>query len=500
MQFLKVKNIENYRLALFSGYAYTLLSLFTSIFVTRHIFKYFDNSAYGIFILVVETIAIFELVDFGFSGGMISFLSRETTDVIRINKLVSTLFYAQLILAFVAGIGALGLYWKPEWLFQNTQAEPATLKMAIVMSAISLFLTMVTKSLSQILYARRKAASDNFLKIFALLLRVVLIFTLLQYYPTIEFLIGVTLATQVINLLQTIWQIRKLEKDISFAIHYFDWQILQEVFAVSGWFAIGAIAIVLIERFDNIMTGRIISAQAITLLVITRKLFDIAKTFIFQLNNNYRPFFGKLFGEGKVNEAQSKFNNISLLSVLIAAIVGGGLIIINEIFISKWVGIQKFGGNFLGLLLFFNLVFHSWKITYRAYLSSNLIAKELAISSFIEGLLNVIGAYFLGLRYGIEGIVASTFITGFAVQLISLFYILRKHQLDHMGAFMRRNLIQLILIVIMGLLAYGITLHMPWLVLRVLTWIALSLISLVIIHRLLLRQYSFVTVLKGKIV
>jgi hypothetical protein len=93
--FTKIKNLENYKIAVLTGYAYTILTLITSIFVTRHIFKYFDNAQYGVFILVVETIAVFEILDFGFSGGMISFLSRETDNKERINKLVSTLFYAQ---------------------------------------------------------------------------------------------------------------------------------------------------------------------------------------------------------------------------------------------------------------------------------------------------------------------------------------------------------------------------------------------------------------------
>ena len=79
-------------MALLTSYAYTILSLVASIFITRHIFKFFDNTEYGVFILVVESIMVFQVLDFGFTGGMLSFLSRELDNTKRINKIEIEIF------------------------------------------------------------------------------------------------------------------------------------------------------------------------------------------------------------------------------------------------------------------------------------------------------------------------------------------------------------------------------------------------------------------------
>jgi O-antigen/teichoic acid export membrane protein len=497
--FKTIKKSENYKLAVLTGYAYTILTLITSIFITRHIFKYFDNVEYGVFILVVESISIFEILDFGFSGGMMSFLSREVDDYVRINKLISTLFYAQVVTSILAALFAVSMILDPTILFKNISIEEGVLKNAIVIASFSLFITMLTKSISQILYARRKIAGDNYMKIITLFIRVGLIFLLLKKFPTIEFLIFVTLITQIINLFQTIYLVRKLEPEIHFQIKNMDFSTLNEVWKVSSWFALGGFALLFIERFDNIMTGTIVGVKAITILVITRKLFDIARTFIFQLNNNYRPYFGKMVGQGKHEEVLVKFRNLSILSVLAACFVGGGIVIANDFFIEKWVGLEKYGGSILSLLLFFNLVFHAWKISYRAFLSSNLIAKELSISSFIEGVLNLLFAYILGMKYGVKGIVASTFLSGIVVQGVALLYIIQKHKIESIRNFAMRNIGQIILVLLMGYGAFQITVHIDLLILRLILWFIVMSITLLVVHKFYLKEYSLGMVLKGKL-
>lgn len=497
--FGKIKNTENFKLAVLTSYAYTILSLLASIFITRHIFKFFDNEEYGVFILVVESITVFQVLDFGFTGGMMSFLSREVDNIKRINKIVSTLFYAQVVASFIAASLALSLIIDPSLIFQDVGVDDAVLRNAIVIAAFSLFITMITKSISSVLYARRKIAGNNYVKIIALLIRICLIFILLERFPTIEFLIFVTLITQLINFFQSFYLIKKLEPKIDFSYKNFDLKTLKEVWKVSIWFAIGGFSVLFIERFDNILTGMIISVQAITILVITRKFFDIAKSFIFQFNNNYRPYFGKMFGLGEHTEALVKFRNLSLLSVLSASFVGGGIVICNSFLIETWVGLDKYGGLILSMLLFLNLVLHAWKISYRAFLSSNLIAKELAISSFIEGVVNLLVAYILGLRYGINGIVASTFLSGVLVQSAAFTYIFRKYKIESLRGFLQRNLSQFILIVLMCFLAFAITTYVEILVLRIFIWLVAITLVLVAYQKIFLKEYTLGMLLKGKL-
>jgi O-antigen/teichoic acid export membrane protein len=265
------------------------------------------------------------------------------------------------------------------------------------------------------------------------------------------------------------------------------------------WFAVGGVSIIMIERFDNIMTGFVLSSTAITILVITRKLFDISKSFIFQLNNNFRPYFGKMIAQAENKILIQKFNNLSVISVCLASFVGGGIVILNEFFIDLWVGKDKYGGGLLSLLLFFNLVFHSWKITYRAFLSSNLVAKELAISSFIEGVFNVILAYFLALRYGLLGIVASTFISGFIVNSFVFVLINNKYKFESSQNLFKRNINQIFLVIFLALSSYLISSLFSSLFVKLLFWVLLVIICFFLIKHIFFRTYSYMYVLNGKV-
>ncbi len=490
---------DNYKNSLLTSYFLTFLSLVASIFITRHIFKFFDNSEYGIYILIIETVAVFEILDFGFSGGMLTFLSRETNNKIRINKLVSTLFYCQFILASLALSLSVYISFNPELLFNNIDTGSQILNNGILIASFSLFVTLINKSLSQILYSRRRISKDNFLKIFSLLFRVVLIFSLTHIFPKIEFLLLVILLTQMINFGSIVYILRRNESRITFNIKYFDINILKEVWKVSSWFAIGGISIILIERFDNIMTGLVLSTGAVTILVITRKLFEITKSLIFRLNNNFRPYFGKMLGQNKNELVLNKFRNLSVLSVSLATFIGGIIVIINQKFIDIWVGNDKYGGLVLSLLLFFNLVFHAWKISYRAFFSSNLIAKELAISSFFEGIFNILLAYMLSLSYGLAGIVASTFISGLVVNGYIFYKINKSYKFEKSKDLLIRNIKQFIMVVTFVGFLLIIYNNINSLFIKLFYLIILIISYSIAVKYLFFKNYSLNSILKGKI-
>ena len=70
-------------------------------------------------------------------------------------------------------------------------------------------------------------SKDNFLKIFTLLLRVTLIFSLTHIFPKIEFLLMVILITQMFNFGSIIYVLKINESQITFNLKYFDLNILK---------------------------------------------------------------------------------------------------------------------------------------------------------------------------------------------------------------------------------------------------------------------------------
>ncbi len=446
MKFLKLS--ESYKSALILSYSYTLLTYLSSIFVVKYIFKYLNNEEYGVYILIIETLAIFEVLDFGFTGGMLAFLSRETDNYNRISKIVSTLFYPQVLLALIAGLLGCIFSFYPSLIFNSkgTNFQGSTLTISLLIAAFGLVISMIAKSYSNILYARRKIASDSILKIIALSIRLIAIFGFLRFFSHVNgilFLIFVTIISSLINLIQCIIRIKKLDSNIKINIANFSLPILKEVLPVSIWFAIGSIAIFLIERIDNVVTGKLIGPAAIAILTVSRKLFDFVKQFINQLTNNYRPYFGKMLANNSTIEAFDKFKKLSIISILVSTIAGAIAILINKYFVSIWVGVDKFGGTLLNFGMYMNLIYHAWKLPFRAYLSSSLLTKQLAVLAICEGILNLFLAYILVCNYnwGINGVIASTFFVGLPINLVFLCYIFNDNKIESIKKYIYRNLI-----------------------------------------------------------
>ncbi len=450
MKFFKLS--ESYKSALILSYLYTLLTYLSSIFVVKYIFKFLNNEEYGVYILIIETLAIFEVLDFGFTGGMLAFLSRETDNYSRISKIVSTLFYPQVLLALIAGLLGCIISFYPSIIFNSKDIhfQGNTLTVSLMLAALGLVISMIAKSYSNILYARRKIASDSILKIIALSIRLIAIFGFLHFFIHVNgilFLIFVTILSSLINLIQCIIRIKKLDNNIKISISNFSLPILKEVLPVSIWFAIGSIAIFLIERIDNVVTGKLIGTAAIAILTVSRKLYDFVKQFINQLTNNYRPYFGKLLANNGEQEAFDKFKKLSIISILLSTIIGAAAILVNKYFVGLWVGADKYGGTLLNFGMYMNLIYHAWKLPFRAYLSSSLLTKQLAVLAIGEGILNLLVAYILvcNFKWGINGVIASTFIVGLPMNLVFLCYIFNDNKIETVKKYIYRNLVNFII-------------------------------------------------------
>jgi hypothetical protein len=164
--------------------------------------------------------------------------------------------------------------------------------------------------------------------------------------------------------------------------------------------------------------------------VITAKTFELARKLIYLIPNNFRPYFGKLIGEGELENAKSKYILLFKLTVSVAMFIASVLIINNSLFIHYWVGDEFYGGDIVSCFLGLNLVYYAWKLPSRAFLSSHLVVKEQSIFGVFEGTANVMLSIFLGFQFGLVGIVAGTFLSGFIIQIVFYGYLLNSKGLE----------------------------------------------------------------------
>ena len=70
-------------------------------------------------------------------------------------------------------------------------------------------------------------------------------------------------------------------------------------------------------------------------------------------------------------------------------------------------------GDNVSFCLGLNLIYFCWRSVTKAYLTSRLVVKEQTFFSIFEGLGKIILVILLGYKFGLIGIVISTFASGF---------------------------------------------------------------------------------------
>lgn len=432
--------LNSYAKSILTGYFRIFLQIGIAIFLTPFILSYITKEEYGAYSLVQSTIVLLGLVDFGFSGALNVLASRNTNNP----ELVS--IYSSITASFQFLLGGLGLllgvflskYFT--MFFDIKTAAPLEISVVVLLFALGFFFRMLAQVYASLLRAYRQIHIDNAIGILSTIIDAALIVLFLISGTGLIGLAATALISQFLIAGLSIYRVKRFLPDIRINYFKIEKRQLKELFQLGIWFFIGSLSVLFIEQFDQLLTGSLISIETVTVLVITAKLFELSRKLIYTLSNNFRPYFGKLIEEQKTVEAYKYYRLLRQWSLLAAIFVASIIFYVNEVFVSIWVGANFYGGHLLSMVLAINLLYYCWKLPSRAFLSANLMLKEQSIAGIFEGFFNVLLSYYLGIIYGVIGILAGTFLSGFFIQLFFYGYLLHLKALENWQTYAKANI------------------------------------------------------------
>lgn len=399
-----------YLAGLLTGYTVTLVTLGVGFWLVPFTLRFLDREEFGIFTLAVDVLMWLTFLDLGVTAALkvqaAQLASRSQGE--RLNRLASTAFFTQLaVIGSVALLGACFTYSFPLFFQVRPELQRET-QQVIGLMVFGAGLTLFTQTFSGILIAHQQIHIDNLIRLTSLAIRTTLTVVLLLHGWKMLSLAVASVAANGIMAALAILRVHFTLPWLTIRYRLASWQTFRSLFSLGLWFSLGGMAGILIESFDRVVAGRLISLESVTTLTLTGRVYVWALMLLAQITDTARPALGQLLGQGKHEETLANYRHLVALTAGGAVVVAASIWAGNGFFVPWWVGGQNYGGWQLDLAMAVNLMVHAWILPNRATLASGLIVKPQSMCRILEGCLNLALAIPLGWYFGLLGIVIST--------------------------------------------------------------------------------------------
>ncbi len=407
------KNITSYLKGVTSGFARTGLIILVGLWMVPFTLRFLTRAEYGVFAIAGDILIWLGLLQLGTGASLNSRAAQliGSRDTEHLSELASTAFVLQAIAAvLIVLVGGLVSLTVDSW-FQ-VDSSVAGLQLVVFILILSASIRITTQVLNALLIANKQIHVNNYLGIGLFLFRTALtICFLMAGLKLLALALSAIISTVIISLI-AFWRVRKNLPNIQISPRSFRREHVKDLLGNGIWFTIGGLAGILIINLDRFMVGRFVSLEAVAAFIITGKLYFIAEKVHGQVFNVMRPYFGQLHGQGKTERLSELYHAAFASSLLLSVLMASTIYLINQWFISWWVGADLYLGSTVSFLFALNFVLQSSVLPNRILLASTLFKMpQQNIARVSEGFLNLALTILFATLWAIPGVLLGSVIS-----------------------------------------------------------------------------------------
>ena len=409
------KRLRNYVAGLGTGSFRMILQVAVGLWLTPFILHYLDRQEFAIFTLSLEVLNWLTLLDVGITAGLRAqaarFNNHQEQD--RTNRLASTAFYTQnIIVLVVLGIGFwLSLFFPHYFPIRAELQHEARIVMALCVLGVAV--TVATQTFSALLVANQQMHVDNMIGVLLIVIRTVLIVVFLKLGFGLVSLAIAHVVARMTTAVLALFRVHRLLPGLRISFKLASWAEFRQMGSVGIWLSLAGLAGVAIDSLGNIVSAKVISMEAVTSLVLTSRLYELAGSFVWLLSETARPILGELLGQNKMDEGLIAYRYIFALSTGLATVAILAVWAGNACFISDWVGRGNYAGGRVDVAVAIATIIHLWVLPNNIVLAANLWVRRPCLVRVCEGAISLGLATWLGHRYGLFGVVGASVTAAF---------------------------------------------------------------------------------------
>ena len=399
------------------------LSIAINLVLVPLTINYINPTQYGIWITMSSIMAWFSFFDIGLGNGLRNKFaeSKALGNYEKVRIYVSTTYAALIIIFFFVWV----IFFIANYFIDWSHLLNTPSKMAGELSKVALILfsfvcmQFILKVINTILTADQKPAKPAFFDMLSQLLILIIILALSKTSRGSLLYLSVTIGFIPVLLLfiSSLWFYKGEYKSFAPSIRFVHFEYALDIMKLGIKFFVIQISIIAIYQTSNIIIAQVCGPESVSIYNIAYKYFNVIY-FLFCIIN--APFWSAFTDSYIQNDFEwmkrtvKKLEKVAIISI--AAIII--LLLLSKMAYHLWIGEVikiKFSISFWVSIYFITSIFHA---LYTPILNGmGKIKLQLYIITF-GAVAYVPLAYFLGRRFGVEGVIMGTII----INLIILMY------------------------------------------------------------------------------
>lgn len=400
------------KLGIFLSYLNIALQAVIGFLYVPILLHYIGKSEYGLYQLMGSLIAYFSIMDFGFSAAVIRFYAKYKAlkDSIGMENILAISvrgYGAVTVLALAIGFVCYG-FLDVIFVGSMTVSEVNEAKQIFLLLLLNIVITLSTMVFRSVINAHERFFFLKGMETIQLVMQPILVVLVLQHHPSA---FSVAAVQTVLNLLLSGARVYYCFHDLHVKIHFHYWS--PELFSEFKKLALSVFVVTLIDQVfwktNQIILGIISGTAAVAVYSIASLIYMNYMALSTAISGVYLPYVtGMVAKREPVNKLSELFIQIGRWQYYLLTLVATGFIIFGKQFISLWAGPGFEDSYIITLLIILPFTVDLIQNIGLAIMQAMNRYDFRARIYFVTGVLNLLLAIPLGIKYGGIGCAVAT--------------------------------------------------------------------------------------------
>lgn len=462
---MRCRDISQRKIGAILGYLNIILRTVVNFIYIPLLLYYIGKEEFGLYQLIGSLIAYFIVMDFGLSDMVVRFYVRYLTikDDIGAENILAISRVIYIIISFVIlTFGTVGYCFIPE-LFVDTMTnseleEGLDIYLLLLLNFVAKILGMIYTA---VINARQKFFFLRGLTCLQTIMEPMLAVVVLQVWPCA---FSVAVVTTIVNVIIIVCRYIYAKKVLCVRIKYHYWN--KELLHSAGHFMVMQVIVLVADmvflKTNQVILGIISGTAMVAAYAIAANIQQAYMSLSCAISGVFLPHVTEMVAK-KVDpvDLSALFIRIGRLQFFTLGLVASGFVIFGQEFVSLWAGDGFEDSYWIALLIMLPFTTDLIQNVGFAILQAmNRYGIRAAVQTLV-GVINIVLAVPLGLKYGGIGCAAATGFCMFLGNGIGMSYCYAHYLHLQMGKFWRQILWILLRIAVLTFVIYGLNDFLP---------------------------------------
>lgn len=407
----------------------SIVATIVSLAVIPWYFRYISAEEFGLWLAISGLSAMITMVDLGTDQYLTTVTSSDETfysNNFRSNLTAIVMVKTAVTAVFVV-IGTV-LFLLLEDLIAIDVVHLESSKRAFGASIAILIFGAYFSTISTILYARRHySLVSSFASIFSILGSFLTLLLMSLGFGIVSFPLAVLISISVQHLLLLIFMASKYP-NVGFGLAGIRMVNRKELISYTTTFQVLRWVHTLRTQYISIVINNLSGGASVAQFNLTNRVPQMVPSYALKIVHPFFPVISDLFNRGEIESVRAIFVVVTKILSRLAVFFAIAVFLLNESFVSLWVGADQFAGRIILIWLVLYMLIYVAMGSFGIVIFASKKFGRWASWSVVEIIAAVILSYALSFQFGFPGIVAG-FVLASLINQVYLFFLVTRQLL-----------------------------------------------------------------------